>query len=717
MDEQNTSSEVREDSLTKWKNPPTLADMKQNWTDAKPFHDDQCKKIDRYLDNLNGTGSAAVKAPKGNSQIVPKLIRKQAEWRYAALSEPFLSTEDLFNAKPTTWEDRKAAQQNEILLNYQFTSQIDRTKLIDEYVRTAVDEGTVIVQTGWEFEEEEYEEEVATYQFVQDPEFVETLNQLQQLQAQSPSEFMEVEDGLKQALEISLEQGAPFRPEQIGTEVVKKTRTLYNRPTVAIRSTKNITFDPLCEGDISKAKFAVYTYESSLADLKKDKRYKNLDKINASGNDILGVPDHELGRDAGSFNFKDKPRQKFVVHEYWGFWDIHGDGKLQPVVASWVGNTLIRMEENPFPDKALPFVVVQYLPVRKALHGEPDGALLEDNQKILGAVMRGSVDLMAKSANGQTGVRKDMLDATNKRKYQQGLDYEFNQNVDPRQGVFMHTYPEIPQSAQFMIQLQNYEAESLTGVKAFSQGISSSSLGDVAAGIRGALDASSKRELGILRRLSNGMVQIARKITAMNAEFLSDQEVVRLTNETFVEVKRDDLAGNFDLKLSISTAEEDNNKAEQLAFMLQTVGPQEDPAVRRMILGDICRLRKMPDLAKKLEEYEPQPDPIQQEIQKLTVEKLRAEVAKLQAEAQLGNARAGTEAVKQNHIQSDKDLKDLDFVEQESGVKQARDLEKQGAQARAQAETKVIDHQLNMQTEHLKGRFALAKEGMKKKVA
>ena len=32
-----------------------------------------------------------VKTPKGKSKLVPKLIRKQAEWRYAALFEAFLS--------------------------------------------------------------------------------------------------------------------------------------------------------------------------------------------------------------------------------------------------------------------------------------------------------------------------------------------------------------------------------------------------------------------------------------------------------------------------------------------------------------------------------------------------------------------------------------------------------------------------------------------------
>jgi hypothetical protein len=42
---------------------------------------------------------------------------------------------------------------------------------------------------------------------------------------------------------------------------------------------------------------------------------------------------------------------------------------------------------------------------------------------------------------------------------------------------------------------------------------------------------------------------------------------------------------------------------------------------------------------------------------------------------------------------SDADLRDLEFVEQESGTKQERDLQKIGEQARSQAQLKLIDQQ------------------------
>ena len=140
----------------------------------------------------------------------------------------------------------------------------------------------------------------------------------------------------------------------------------------------------------------------------------------------------------------------------------YSDGRIaKPFVATWVGQTLIRLEENPFPDKKIPFVFVSLLPKRKSVYGEPDGELLIDNQKIIGAVTRGMIDIMGKSANGQTGYRKDALDATNKRKFQMGKDYEYNGGVDPRLAFHMHTFPEIPASAQFMLQQQNFDAESL----------------------------------------------------------------------------------------------------------------------------------------------------------------------------------------------------------------------------------------------------------------
>lgn len=690
-------------SLVDWKNPPKLKDLKNDLEEAKPSHDTQVSKITTWLNNLNTTNNNKINnIPKGNSRIQPKLIRKQAEWRYSSLSEPFLSTDDIFNVSPVTWEDKDAAIQNELVLSYQFNSKIDKTAFIDEYVRTVVDEGTAIIRVGWEYEEEEYLKEQPIVEFFQNPELEQLHQELEQLRTTSPSQYdTDVPEELKQAHALTLQHGVPIEGRIIGTKQVPDIKIIKNQPTIEVCNNQNIIVDPTCNGDLDKASFIIYSFEASFSDLEKDGRYSNLNYINSLDDSVLNVPDHFIDSSARNFTFKDKPRKKLAVYEYWGYWDIHGTGIVKPIVAAWVNNTIIRLEENPYPDKKLPFIAVQYLPVRKSIYGEPDGELLKENQDIIGAVTRGMVDIMGRSANGQVGVRKDALDVVNRRKFDRGLDYEFNPHVDPRQAVYMHTYPEIPNSAQFMLQLQNMEAESLTGVKAFSQGISQNSLGNVATSVRGALDAASKRELGILRRLSAGIIKIGKKIISMNAAFLSEEEVVRVTNDNFITVRRDALQGDFDLRLSISTAEEDDNKAQELSFMLQTVGNTLSPELSQIILADIARLRKMPDLANTIKNYAPQPDERMQQMQELEMQLVQAKIQNQTAQAEyyrgtanLNVAKAATEEVKQDNLQSDTDLKDLNFVEQESGVQQERELERRKAQAESQAKLKLIDNEL-----------------------
>lgn len=659
-----------EKDLTDWENPPSLIDLKSDFEQAKSSHDSHVANVERWMRNFNG--EQVIKSKKGRSKIVPKLIRKQAEWRYPSLSEPFLSTEELFDTSPRTFEDREAARQNGLVLNYQFNHKIGKVSFIDEYVRTVVDEGTVIVKIGWEEEEGEKEVEYPIFenQVIQDPQVY------QQVVAQGV---------------------APIQQVQVGVEVKTETVSIVNQPTVEICNYDNVVLDPTCEGDIDKAEFIVYSFEASKSGLEKDGRYFNLDEIVFDTSSVLASPDYQ-DQDDTEFEFKDEPRKKFVVNEYWGFWDIHDDGTVVPILAAWAGDTLIRLEENPYPDQKLPFVKVQYLPVRKSNYGEPDGELLEDNQKIIGAVTRGMIDIIGRSANGQQGVRKDALDVVNSRKFERGDDYKFNATVDPKAAFYMGTYPEIPQSAVTMLTYQNNEAESLTGVKAFSTGITGKALGDSVGGIRSALDATSKRELGILRRLAEGMKEIGRKVISMNQEFLSDEEIIRVTNEEFVTINREDLGGEFDVILSISTPEADTEKAQELSFVLQTMGNNQDPEVTKMIQVQIARLRNMPDLAKQIEEYQPQPDPLAVKKAELEIALLEAQVFNEQSkgkenavDVELKTAKTDTERAKARSLESKADNDDLAFIEQESGTNHERERDLKSLDQQNQNEGKLVD--------------------------
>lgn len=669
--------------LTDWVKEPTVADLRKDLVEAESSHSAAMSKIDGYLNSLFVRGDAAPKKVEGRSSVQPKLIRKQAEWRYAALSEPFLSTEDLFNVDPVASDDVEGARQNQIVLNNQLNTKLNKVKFIGDYVRSAVNTGTVICRVGWQYEEEEYLEDVPTFEYIisENPEDLSAIQQLQQMSQTNVEQFdSEVSDEWKQALELSISNGYPVIPNQIGFEKVTKTRVIANHPVVEVCNPRHVIIDPTARGDMDKAQFVIYKYTTSLSDLKKKGKYQNLELINST-DDYLSVSDSDFEK--SNFKFSDKARKQIICYEYWGYWDIHDKGITEPIVATFVGSIMIGLEENPFPDKKLPFTSAQYLPVFEENYGEPDAELLEDNQRIIGAVTRGMIDIMGRSANGQIGYAKGTLDSNNAKRFKQGKDYEFNPGIHPEQSFYLHKFPEIPQSAYNIITMQNSEAEALTGVKSFHSGISGQALGNTATGVRSALDATSKRDLEILRRLAKGIEDIGRKIIAMNAQWLSETEVVRITNNEFVPIRRDDLAGNYDLKLSISTAEVDNQKAEELAFMIQTLGNTVPFDITKKLLAEAARLRKMPKLALEIEQYEPQPNPMEVEKAQLELELLRAQIAESNAKAQaamssigLNEGKAISEAAKANKLNSEADKSKLDFVEQETGTAHEREKDK-----------------------------------------
>lgn len=712
--------------LTEWANEPTLEDLKYDLAQAQSSHSAHMADLNRWLANyyIKPSGQTKVKTKEKDrrSQVQPALIRKQAEWRAPALSEPFLATNELFKVDPVTFEDKARALQNELILNNQFNTKIDKVRFIDSAVRTLVREGTVVIRTGWEYQEEKVKIQVPVYQYQPaPPEAAEQYQQLMQMQQAEPDGFeATVPDDLKESLRASMEYGSPVTAVPVGTEEKTEIKVLVNKPTVEVCNIRNVFVDPTCEGDQNKIQFIVHSFESSLSDLKRDGRYKNLTQVGLGSGGGQTSINYETN-DTSNFTFKDKARKKLVVYEYHGYWDIDGKGTVKSILAAWVDNVMIRMEENPFPDGKPPFVFIPYIPRERSVYGVPDGELLEDNQKILGAVTRGTIDLLGKSANSQTGIAKGVLDVTNRLKFTNGENYEYNPGNNPQGQIFQHKYPEIPQSAMWIISQQNNEAEALSGTKAFSgSGISGAGLGDTAAAVRSTMDATSKREASVLHRISSGLMSVARKILAMNAEWLSDKEIVRITNSEFIEVRGDDLAGDFDLRLTISTPEADESKAKELAFMLQTMGNSMDAGMSQMILGEIARLRKMPDLAHKILNYQPEPDPMQEEMQKLEsarlqaqIELIKAQAAEAMAKSGVQQTKVGVEKARTESLQGDADLKALNFVQSQSGVKHEMEMDKKFTDGENLARAQEIKNQGSLEKQM--AQFQLNKENTKLK--
>ena len=577
---------------------------------------------------------------KGKSQIVSQDIRKQLEWMIPSLADPFLSSPDIIKCNPITWEDVPSARQNELLLNTQFCRKFPRYNFLMKSLKVLAMEGTLVVQTGWDYEDEEVEEMVETV--VIDPESGE---------------------------------------EMIIMAKQKVTKVKKNQPTAVVCRNEDIYIDPTCMDNMDKCQFVIHRYETDLSSLRADGRYKNLDQVEKyegqNRDNGYSPQDHTY------FTFEDKARKKMVMYEYWGNYDVNEDGIAEPIVCSWIGNTVVRLQSNPYPDKKPPFIVVPFNAVPFQIYGDSLASVIGDNQKVKTAIIRGVIDNMAQSNNGQVGMKKGSLDIANRKKFLQGNNFEYNGD---KGDFWQGSYNQIPGSAFDVMTLMNNEIESQTGVKSFSGGITGSALGSTATGARGALDATATRRISLVRNIAENLIKpLMRKWMSYNAEFLEAEEIVRITNEEFIPIKRDDLTGNIDIDISISTAEDNNAKSQELSFLLQTLGNTMPFEMTQMIIAEIAKLSRMPDLEKRIRDFKQEPDPAAQQMQQAEMERLALENQKLQSEIVRNNARAGedeidiqlkmqkaqVEAAKARKLGSEADMTDLDFLLKNDGIDRA----------------------------------------------
>ena len=576
---------------------------------------------------------------KGKSRIVPKVAKRQSDWLHASIKEAFVSTPDIMKASPITASDVTTAKKNEILLNYQFCRQFNRYNFITKALKVLDAEATCIVQTGWVYEEEKIEVEKER------PAYDEYGNQL------------------------FTPEGYPITEVYMDVE----TKMVKNHPDAIIRRSQDVYIDPTCGDDYDKAQFIIVRYETDMSTLRSDPRYKNLDKIDI--NKSIYSDDYDP-IDKSTFQFEDEPRKKILVYEYWGNYDINDDGIVEPIVCSWVGDTIIRLQDNPFPDKKPPFLIVPYSSVPFELYGENNIDLIADYQQIITAIMRGFIDNMANSNNGQIGTRKNSLSPADIKKLQRGEHFEFRGSPND---IWMGSYNQIPASTFNILSLINNEIESSTGVKSYSQGLTTPISGGGNSG-RNAMDSTSIRRMDVVRNIAENLIKpLLRKWMAYNSEFLSDEEVIRVTEDIFEPVRRDDLAGNIDIDITISTSEDNANKASELGFLLQTLGNTMPFEMTQMVLSKIVKLYKLPDLEKAVKEYKPQPDQYQEQMKQidlqramLILEELKAGIGEKQSQARendadvmLKQAKAQGELAKTEKTKSETDHLDIDYIKKD----------------------------------------------------
>jgi len=693
--------------LTKWKKEPSFKDLYADYDEASSDQDKQVEKILQYRVDMEG-GKPLPKSirDRGKSTQRPLVIRKAAEWAYPILEEPFLSTSNMFVVNPRGKDDEQKAKLSSIWLNWVMNTKIRKTDFIAEMVRTLYDEGTVLVKDGWLAEYDEIEVEYMEPVYASPEESYQIIQQKVQVGEMSQEEA-----------QAMLEAGQPVQVGEV-KRVRIENKLVENHPIVEVIDNTNITVDPLCDGDIDKARFIIHEYETDYATLKDQEYdaetgtgiYKNIDNVEIGEGDADEV--YEYRDNVPTFAFKDKPRKKVKACEYWGYWDIHGDGTLTAIVATWIGKTLVRLEENPFPHGELPFSVATYMPRTKEFWGQPDAELLRENQETIGVYTRAMQDQTITNSLGQQIVDETLFTRESQwQAFNKGLNARSRAGASPDSMIYKSKIQPIDKSAFDMLTLQRQDAESLSGQKSFDNGISGSSLGSSVGGIKTADNAMTKRKLSVLRRISDSLLgRMARHMLANAQEFAEEEMILRLTDGEFVNVMKQDIQMEYDLKVEINTPEKEEAISNKIAFMLQTTMQSMPFDFTKVMLKRWARVNKMPDVEKDIDEIQPPgPTPEEQQMQQMQMEKMRldletaqmqnekikAEIMKLYSDKDRNDAHtyeamhrmdlnseklqseARLKAAQADKIESETDMLDAEFIDHQTGSKRQREVEDQ----------------------------------------
>ena len=608
---------------------------------AKNENDNKIKQWEAIRDSkLYGT------EVDGKSKYVSDLTKNLLDWQVPSLVDPFVSTPDVINCKPFTYADPLIAAQEEAVLTHQVIQTADHFSFMTDLMTYIAEKGTAFVKTGWMFQEEKREVE-------------------QPLMAIDPMSGQEV---------------------VIGTEVVEQMVTTVNKPTRLVIDPIDIRMDPTCGGKISKASFVIHDWETDLSTLRQDGRYKNLDSIKE---DIGRDEDYEQKDSTDdTFRFEDSARKKIIVHEYWGKYDLDDDGIAEPVVCAWVGDVVIREEENPLPGQEIPFEKAVYKNLPGYIWGEPLAAKTGKRQHIDSVLHRGIFDDMKLANNGQTGTKKGFTDDANLRKMKQGLDFEYNTTMAD---VYQDQYRGLNQSVFNVMAKNETAAESSVGVTMMNHGTGGNALGSSAAAVNATTSSSAKREMHIVRGVAEDcIIPMLKKFSRYNKEFLSPEEVSAITDKEYIEPKNDN---EYDIKMTLESAETREAKAERTGFVLQTMGPNMPPQAMTVLLArymkligelDVSHMIKNPEVSPEEQQAQAKQQAHADKMMELELALMEAKVYNEQAKGQenavdveLKTAKTETERAKARITNSDSDLKDIDYLEKEAGIPHERELEKE----------------------------------------
>lgn len=616
-------------------------------------------------------GDAYGNEVKGRSSIVIKDVKKAVKKLAPSIIQPFIASDMLIKTKPKTLGSIATSSMASDVLNYQYNNEFDKLHFARTIASVLPKEGTVIVRTGWEYDETS---DVESYKGL-------NVQQLQMLQEQGA----ELEEAVQ-------EEDGTFSVK------VKMTDVLYNRPTAIICKGESIYTDPTAE-KFDDSKFVIHEFEKTLSDLLKmsniydvEKQMGSIERFLDSNNNYadtsLGakrVQDSLYNGVDQTFKFSQKANKKLKICEYWGEYDIDGDDIAENVVVAWIKNSdiVLRCEENPYPDKEKPFVSEAYDLEPFTIWGNGVADFIDDNQRIHTAIMRGFIDNLSLSNNGQKFFQKGTVDYINMQKMLNGEKIIELNNID---GFKDGSYNQIPSASFQVYAMQDDEIEHLTGLSKHLDGIDDATIGRTASGVNQTMTAAQRHLVITVQIVANLYKKIFQKWHKYNQVFLDEGQLIEIAGQ-LVEMAKQDIAGEHTVEVNVNVDSLNQQKVQQINMLLQqsqTLQGQIPPQIFPMLVAEIFSTFGKEEVAEMIRTYQPQPDPFAEQMKQLEMMKLQAEIELMRAEAMAMTAKSdntSAQAELQRAKTSSMDMNTLGTSEKIRRDRENEDIDRANKQA------------------------------------
>jgi len=574
-----------------WENFPTLSFFSSFMDKTFPEARDEKIKVDKLYEKYKGESSRTTRKDVPTSNVKTKKIKEYINERIASITEFFLSNDNLFHVRNDyDGGSDSLSMLHGAILNEQFNNPheyIDKVNIIREIVSRCTKEGTCIIKIEWKTDS------IIEYSRVPLEDFVE-------------------EDNIPEG--ISLKK-----------QYVENERIVRDTPVISFIEIDDFYFyENIVSDDIIGRRFLI-----TLEDFLNDKRYFNKDIIKKNIKTLS---------ESNKYQQDDELLMEFYVYEFYLKYDVKNNGHKEEIIVSIVADTFVRMSKNVLEQR--PFILMKYDFDHKNKYGMSDIELLESNQAIFDALVRGMLDTIARNSAGQRGVVDGFLDDKNRKRFERGLDYTYRRGLDPRESIFIHEYPPLTETPFQIMNFFDQNAQNLTGIRPLHNTMAESS----ATSARGVLDAISVRESYILSDIKNGIKKMGYIIAKLNSYVLSDEKLEEFIGKELIpQFRESESYKNIDIE--VLTLSYRNMLLQNLSFLYQTTAQSASAEERKLLQAEIAMLSNRPRLANMLLNVQPTQQEI--ELQQLEIDMRKAELEKLHAEIANIKARAGENEIDQ----------------------------------------------------------------------